>query len=104
MYRGVSLLRQRHNTRSDVAKEAMAVTHTSFLAPEQTLPDVQIFYRENLGPIYRYVYSKVGNREEAEDLTSQIFLKAVRGLHCERGVQSMRKWLFQVANTTVVDY
>ncbi len=40
----------------------------------------QSFYRENLGPIYRYVYEKVRNREEAEDLTSHIFLKAVRRL------------------------
>jgi RNA polymerase sigma-70 factor, ECF subfamily len=82
----------------------MAVPHTTCLAPEQTIPDIQTFYRENLGLISRYVYSKVGNREEAEDLTSQIFLKAVRGLNYERGAQSMRKWLFQVARTTIVDY
>ena len=82
----------------------MAVIQTSCLAMEQTTLDVHTFYRENLGPIYRFVFSKVGNREEAEDLTSQIFLKAVRGLNYERGIQSMRKWLYQVANTTIVDY
>ena len=38
----------------------------------------EAFYREQLGLIYRYVYRKVGNRQEAEDLTSSIFLKAVR--------------------------
>ena len=51
------------------------------LATGQDAVDVQEFqtlYEENLGLIYRYVYSKVGNREEAEDLTSQIFIKAVR--------------------------
>jgi len=46
----------------------------------------------------------VGNREEAEDLTSQIFIKAVRGVDTERGPQSMQKWLFQVARTTIADY
>ena len=71
---------------------------------EQITLDVQTFYRENLGPIYRFVLSKVGNREEAEDLTSHIFLKAVRGFKYERGVQSMRKWLYQVASTTIIDY
>ena len=80
------------------------MTYSSCLATEHTIPDFPAFYRENLGPIYRFVYSKVGNREEAEDLTSQIFLKAVRGLNYERGAQSMRKWLFQVASTTIVDY
>src|SRR5256884_3942599 len=66
--------------------------------------EFQTFYQENLGLIYRYVYSKVGNREEAEDLTSQIFIKAVRGVDTERGSQSVQKWLFQVARTTIADY
>jgi len=71
---------------------------------EEGVQEFQTFYRENLGLIYRYVYSKVGNREEAEDLTSQIFIKAVRGVDTERGAQSMQKWLFQVARTTIADY
>jgi RNA polymerase sigma-70 factor (ECF subfamily) len=66
--------------------------------------EFQTFYQENLGQIYRYVYSKVGNREEAEDLTSQIFIKAVRGIDTERGTSSIQKWLFQVARTTIADY
>ncbi len=66
--------------------------------------DFQAFYQENVGRIYRFAYSKVGNREEAEDLTSQIFIKAVRGMDTERGSQSMEKWLFQVARTTIADY
>lgn len=66
--------------------------------------EFQTLYQENLGLIYRYVYSKVGNREEAEDLTSQIFVKAVRGVDQERGMQSIQKWLFQVARTTIADY
>ncbi len=65
---------------------------------------LQTFYRENLGLMYRYVYSKVGNREEAEDITSQIFIKAVRGIETERGSLSLQKWLFQVARTTIADY
>ena len=40
--------------------------------------EFQKFYSEKFESIYRYVYSKVGNREEAEDLTSEIFLKAAR--------------------------
>src|SRR6266705_4961670 len=66
--------------------------------------EFQTFYQENLGLIYRYVYSKVGNREEAEDLTSQIFIKAVRGLDHQRGLQSMQRWLVHVARTTIADY
>ncbi len=66
--------------------------------------EFQIFYRDNFGLIYRFVYNKVGNREEAEDLTSQIFIKALQGLDRARDPQSTRSWLFQVARTTIVDY
>ncbi len=62
------------------------------------------FYEENLGLIYRYVYSKLGNREEAEDLTSQIFIKAMRSADHERGQQTLQRWLFQVARTTIADH
>ena len=66
--------------------------------------DFQTFYQENLGLIYRFVSSKVENRQEAEDLTSQVFLKVVRGLDLKRDPCSMRTWLFRVARTTLADY
>jgi RNA polymerase sigma-70 factor (ECF subfamily) len=62
------------------------------------------FYREQLGLIYRFVYRMVGNRQEAEDLTSSIFLKAVRSLQPEAGLQRMGHWLLRVARTTIIDY
>ena len=65
---------------------------------------LQNFYQDNLSLIYRYVYNKVRNREEAEDLTSQIFLKAVRDLDLNREAYSTKTWLFQVARTTIADY
>lgn len=61
-------------------------------------------YQEHLNPIYRYVYSHMRNREAAEDLTSQIFLKAVRSLDLEQSVPSSTAWLFLVARTTMADY
>ena len=68
------------------------------------IENFQTFYQDNLGLIYHYVYSKVGNRQEAEDLTSQIFLKVVRSLDLNRDPRSMRNWLFRVARTTIADY
>jgi RNA polymerase sigma-70 factor (ECF subfamily) len=64
----------------------------------------ELFSQENLHLIYRYVYSYVRNRQEAEDLTSQIFLKAVRSLDLEQSAHSRQAWLFQVARTTIADY
>ncbi len=68
-------------------------------------PDgLRAIYEETLPIVYRYVYGKVGNREEAEDLTSQVFLKAVRGLDGTRDRAATQAWLFQVARTTIADY
>jgi RNA polymerase sigma-70 factor, ECF subfamily len=61
-------------------------------------------YEENLDRIYRFVYSHVRNREVAEDLTSQIFLKATRSLDLKQSAHSATAWLFRVAQTTIADY
>jgi RNA polymerase sigma-70 factor (ECF subfamily) len=65
---------------------------------------LQTLYEQHLTAIYRFIYSKVGNREEAEDLTAQVFLKAVRGLDQTRDAVSSQSWLFQVARTTIADH
>src|SRR5919109_5633255 len=61
-------------------------------------------FRENAARIYRFIYAKVGNREAAEDLTSQVFLKAVRWLAQDRSADSIRAWLYTVARGTIADY
>ena len=66
--------------------------------------ELQRLYQEQAGPVFRFVFSKVGNREDAEDLTSHIFLKAVSGINQERSPQNMSTWLFLVARTTIADY
>jgi len=64
----------------------------------------ELFSQKHLHLIYHYVYSYVRNQQEAEDLTSQIFLKAVRHIDPERSVHHCRAWLFRVARTTIADY
>lgn len=66
--------------------------------------EIDDIYTAHLPAIYRFIYAKVGNREEAEDLTSQVFLKALRGMDEARDAQSIQGWLFQVARTTVADH
>ena len=57
---------------------------------QQANPNTQglpAFYQENLTRIYQFVYVQVKNREVAEDLTSQVFLKAVRHLDYQRWIR-----------------
>ena len=61
-------------------------------------------FQENAAALYRFIYAKVGNREAAEDLTSQVFLKATRWLAQDRSAESMRAWLYTTARSTIADY
>jgi RNA polymerase sigma-70 factor (ECF subfamily) len=54
--------------------------------------------------LYRFFYHQVGNREEAEDLTSEVFLKASRLLDGSRDEASQRAWLRQAARTALADH
>lgn len=74
---------------------------TSGTQDEATLIAV---YQEHVTPVFRFLYSRVGNREDAEDLASQVFVKAVRHLDLARDAMTIRSWLFQLARTTLADY
>ena len=76
--------------------------HTS--PPEADLGAFRAFYEAHLGAVYRFIYSRVGNREEAEDLTALVFTKALRGIDWSRDTVVLVGWLFQVARTTLADH
>ncbi len=62
-------------------------------------------YEEYYGKIAYYAYVRIGNRTEAEDIASEVFLKALESLksYQERGIP-MQAWLFRIAHNLVVDY
>jgi RNA polymerase sigma-70 factor (ECF subfamily) len=67
-------------------------------------PDLEQVFAKYVDPIHRFIYSRVGNREDAEDLTSEVFLKATRLLDRERPEASVATWLFTVARTVLADH
>jgi RNA polymerase sigma-70 factor (ECF subfamily) len=62
-------------------------------------------YDEYYDKIGRYIFVRIGNRVEAEDLVGEVFLRALRSLDTyeERGIP-MHAWLFRIAHNLVVDY
>jgi len=52
--------------------------------------------------IYRYVFYRVNNREDAEDLTSEVFVRMVKFLNTQKG--SFHAWLYRIAANLVIDY
>ena len=55
--------------------------------------------------IYDYIVRRVGNRNDAEDLTMQVFAQGLKamGSYEERG-HSVKAWLYRIAHNTVVDH
>jgi len=62
-------------------------------------------YEEYYDKIARYVYVRISNKEEAEDIAGEVFLKALQSLksYREQGVP-MQGWLFRIAHNLTVDY
>ncbi len=60
-------------------------------------------YERYFGRIYAYCLRRVGTPQDAEDLTSQIFIKAVTNVRTFRG-GSVTAWLFRIAHNTVVNF
>ena len=62
-------------------------------------------YEENFDKIYRYIVLKIGDRAEAEDMTQQVFLNALKSIssYKYKGMP-FSSWLFRIAHNQVVDY
>jgi len=62
-------------------------------------------YEENFDKIYRYIVLKIGDRTEAEDMTQQVFLNALKSISSFRWKgMPFSAWLFRIAHNQVVDY
>src|SRR5690606_7043396 len=59
-------------------------------------------YDRHVASIYRLCLSRLRHREAAEDATSEVFLKALEGIHGFRGGRFVA-WLMVIARHTVVD-
>ena len=61
-------------------------------------------YRAYAADLQHFISNKVGDPTVAEDLTSTVFLKALRWLREEQSADSARGWLYATARTTIIDY
>ena len=63
-----------------------------------------VIYDRNYPPIYRYAYARLGNREEAEDIASQVFVEALRSIGKFRYMgRPLLAWLYRIARNLVIE-
>lgn len=61
----------------------------------------EAIYADNVGRIYRMIFAKVGNRQDAEDLTAEVFVAALRPLRTTASVGEVRSYLLVTARTVL---
>jgi RNA polymerase sigma factor (sigma-70 family) len=67
-------------------------------------PDWDAVYRDNVTWVYRLMYGKVGNQPDAEDLTAEVFMTALKPLRVSATVPEVRKYLRMTARSVLASY
>lgn len=64
-------------------------------------------YDRYIDKIYKFVYIKTSNQETAEDITSDVFYKAMNSINTFKSNEessSFKSWIYTIANNKVIDF
>ena len=64
---------------------------------------LEILIKHYLKPIYSFVYRYIGNSQDAEDITQEVFVKTWRNLKKFDRNRSFKTWIFSIAKNTCID-
>jgi RNA polymerase sigma-70 factor (ECF subfamily) len=90
---------ERPSAPADDAREARPVQ-----LPTAVYPGWDAIYDDNVTRLYRLMHSKVGNRPDAEDLTSQVFVAALKSLRPTATIGEVRAYLLATARTVLAGH
>ena len=71
---------------------------------QTTTADFTELYRRNATNVFYYLYSRVRNVADAEDLTSQTFMTALENLSGLRDPLKFTPWVFTIARNIAFDF
>ena len=76
------------------------------LAARASAGDAEAFgvlYDRYVDAVYRYAYYRVRNEAEAQDVTGDVFFKALRAMPGYRPRQPFLPWLYRIARNALID-
>ena len=86
-------------------KEALAfMLNKGEEAGQADRADFTELYHRNATAVFNYLYSRVGNVADAEDLTSQTFVTALENMSRLRDPLKFRPWIFSIARNKAIDF
>jgi RNA polymerase sigma-70 factor, ECF subfamily len=62
-----------------------------------------VLYDRYVDQVYRYTFYRVRNEAEAEDVTSEVFMRALRAIPKYEPRQAFLAWLYRIARNAVID-
>lgn len=62
------------------------------------------FYNKHIDKVYRYVFFRLGNKETAEDLVSEIFIKAFNKFDTYDQKRSDSAWIMTITKNHLANY
>src|SRR2546421_12158257 len=63
----------------------------------------EMLVQRHMNRVYSLVYRVVANKEEAEDIAQEVFIKVYHGLHKFEQQASFSSWLYRIATNSALD-
>ena len=65
---------------------------------------LELLIQKYLNPIYSFVLQYTKERDEAEDLTQEVFVKVWKNINKFKSEYKFKTWLFTIAKNTSLDF
>lgn len=79
-----------------------AITYTNIKQAKENSENFEVIFKEYYTPVFRFISFKVSSREEAEDLTQDVFTRFFSALQKEKELSI--SYLYTIARNRVIDY
>jgi len=66
--------------------------------------NIEKIWLEYKTALQRFLHSKVSNEADVDDLLQEILIKTYSNLSTVKDQTSIKAWLFQIANHTIIDF
>jgi RNA polymerase sigma-70 factor, ECF subfamily len=66
--------------------------------------DVEDIWKKYRAKLLQFVKTRVGNMDDAEDITQDVFLKIFRNIDTLRSEDKLQSWLYQIARNAIADH